>query len=316
MSPADKMSVAFIIDPIQTIKHYKDSTVAMIEAVQNLGHDAYCVTGDDLFVNNQKVSAIARKVTLTGSDQIWYSLDDARSIPLESFGLVLMRKDPPVDKRYIHTCYMLEQAQRNGAKVVNDPAALISLNEKLFAGFFPEFCPDTLIASDYSVLKNFLDKYKTIILKPLDAMGGAGVFMIKDDDVNFDVIWEMHTSRGTYPVIAQEFLPSISEGDKRVLVINGQPFEDVLVRSPKPGSIRGNMAAGGNTHVRKITAKEAEISRKVGQVLLEKKILFAGLDIIGDKLIEINITSPTGLREISKACGKNVAEKLMKEILS
>lgn len=312
MSPA---SIAIVIDPIESIKPKKDSTVAMIKAAMEMGADIFYMTIDDLFIEDNRAKSISRPLKLTDNPLQWHELGPSEIRALTDFDYVLMRKDPPVDKRFIHACYMLEHAARDGANVLNNPTALIALNEKLYAGYFPDLCPATVVSSDKEVLRRFLEIHKKIIIKPLDAMGGAGVFMVTADDVNFEVIWELHTNRGTYPVIAQEFLPSITEGDKRIIVINGKAFDHVLVRSPKAGSIRGNMAAGGHTHVRSINEVERKICDIVGKDLLKRGIVFAGIDIIGDKLIEINITSPTGLREISAACGINVANVLMQEIL-
>lgn len=312
MSP----SIAFVIDKIESIKPYKDSTVAMMQAAQKRGVDLFYLTIDDLFIEENTAKAICQKLVLNDDKRDWYQLKDRKTYALKDFTAVLMRKDPPVDKRFIHACYMLEHAVRDGAHVLNNPASLIALNEKLYAGFFPELCPATTITSDLAVLRIFLDNHGKIIIKPLDAMGGHGVFMVDKNDVNFEVIWELHTQRGTYPVIAQQFIPEITEGDKRVIVINGTAFDHVLVRNPKEGSIRGNMAAGGTTTVRKINKAEQNICDIVGPSLVKNGILFAGLDIIGDKLIEINITSPTGLKEISSACGIDLGDLLIGEILA
>lgn len=315
MSSLKNKSILFVIDKIETIKAYKDSTVAMMRAAVSMDQAIYFTTIDDLYIEDDTAKATVYAINIQDDVKNWYSVTDTGTAALTEFGSVWMRKDPPVDKRFIHACYMLELAVRNGARVLNNPTSLVALNEKLFAGYFSALCPDTLVASDLAALTRFLAKHKKIIVKPLDAMGGAGVFMVQEGDVNFEVIWEIQTERGKYPVIAQEFLPSISEGDKRIIVINGKAFDHVLVRSPKDGSIRGNMAAGGSTTVREISKAEKDICDKVGPELVRRGVAFAGLDVIGDKLIEINITSPTGLVEISKACGTNVAALLMRETL-
>lgn len=303
------------MDPLSGIAGYKDSSVAMMRAAQKRGLQSFYMGVDDLFVESGSAYAKTYPVTLQEDPVNWGNLGQAENHQLSDFALVVMRKDPPVDKRFIHACHMLEQAARDGARVMNNPSALIGLNEKLFAMHFPEFCPPTLVASDLGILRNFLEAHKKIILKPLDAMGGAGVFMVTADDVNFEVIWELQTNRGTYPVIAQSFLPAISRGDVRVLVIDGKPFDHVLVRTPKSGSIRGNMAAGGTTEVRKISTVEQKICDSVGPVLLERGISFAGLDVIGDRLIEINITSPTGIVQIAKGSGIDVADLVLQAML-
>ena len=309
------VSVLVVIDDIESIKPQKDSTVAMIKAAIQSGADIFYTTIDGLFIENNTAKAISYRLTLKDDSLQWYTLGAEDIKPLTEFQSVWMRKDPPVDKRFIHACYMLEHAAREGANIINNPTALIVLNEKLFASHFPQLCPATLITSDQKQLRRFLDTHHKIIIKPLDAMGGSGVFMMTEKDVNFDVVWEMQTDRGRYPVIAQEFLPSIKDGDKRIIMIKGEAFGHVLVRSPKEGSIRGNMAAGGSTHVRPINDAEQKICDIVGKKLIERGIIFAGIDVIGDKLIEINITSPTGLKEITKACGIDVAKLLVEKIL-
>lgn len=307
-------SICIVMDSLDSIKPKKDSTVAMIEAAHKKNICVFYAGVDDLYIEGARAKAIAHEI-LPGAGDQWHTLGEKSVRDLKNFTAVLMRKDPPVDKRFLHACYMLEHAVRDGGNVLNNPTSLIGLNEKLFATHFPDLTPTTVITSSRDVLRNFLDKHGKIIIKPLDSMGGEGVFMVTKDDVNFDVIWEIQTLRGTYPVIAQEFLPAIEDGDIRVIVINGKPFDHVLVRTPKTGSIRGNMAAGGNTHVREITKAEKKICETVGKVLIERGVLFAGLDIIGDKLIEINITSPTGIRQISDACGIEIADILIDEII-
>jgi glutathione synthase len=314
--PLKTARIGIVMDPIHAIKPYKDSTLAMMLAAKSLGASLYYMEPDDLFIQDGQSHAYAAKVDVFDDLKRWHAVEDRRAMPLKDLDIILMRKDPPVDKRFIHCCYLLEQAAREGVRVVNNPTALVALNEKLFATHFPDLCPPTLIASDKQALRDFLDRHGTIIIKPLDSMGGEGVFQVKQDDVNFEVIWELETKRGTYPVVAQRFIPEILDGDKRVLVINGQPFHHVLVRTPKQGSIRGNMAAGGTTQVRAINEREQAIAKRVGMTLVEKGITLCGLDIIGDRLIEINITSPTGLREISKGCGEDVAMVVMKGLLA
>ncbi len=315
MSPARKFSIAIVMDPISAINPKKDSTVAIIRSAHKAGAQCYYMGIDDLFVEGDEAKALAGAINLTDDPENWCALGVQEKRALAGFDAVLMRKDPPVDKRFIHACHMLEHAVRNGANVINDPTALIGLNEKLFASYFPHLCPPTLVASNLDMLRDFLTRHKKIIVKPLDAMGGTGVFMVTDSDVNFEVIWELQTANGTYPVIAQAFLPEIAAGDSRVIVINGRPFHHALVRTPKQGSIRGNMAAGGATHVRALSETEREIAAEVGETLVRRGILFAGLDIIGDRLIEINITSPTGLRQISDESGVEVSDLIVAEIL-
>lgn len=306
--------IGIVMDPIAHIKPQKDSTLAMMLGAQQLGAALYYMEQDDLYLKDDNAYGIARPVKVFDDKDSWFALNEPEQVALGDLDYILMRKDPPVDKRFIHACYMLEHAQRNGARVVNNPRSLTAYNEKLFATHFPEFCPPYLIASDLGVLREFLDTHEQIIIKPLDAMGGAGVFMVSKDDVNFEVIWEMQTSRGRYPVVAQAFIPEIAGGDKRIIVFGGEPFGHALVRLPKSGSIRGNIAAGGSTDVRPLSPREMEIAATVGKRLAAEGIVFAGLDVIGDYLIEVNITSPTGLREISKATGVDLGRQLMEVI--
>ncbi len=307
--------IGIVMDPIHSIKPYKDSTLAMMLAAQELGAVLFYMEPDDLYVEDGRACAMAAETAVFDNMTLWHHIGERRALPLANLDIILMRKDPPVDKRFIHTCYLLEQAAREGCRVLNDPSALVALNEKMFATHFPDLCPPTLISSDKEVLRGFLDHHEKIIVKLLDSMGGDGVFMVTKDDVNFEVIWEMETQRGTYPVVAQTFIPAIADGDKRVLVFDGEPYGHMLVRTPKEGSIRGNRAAGGSTEIKPLGAQDRAIAERVGKVLKEKRIVFAGLDIIGDRLIEINITSPTGLREVSKGAGEDVAKVLMKKIL-
>ena len=310
------LRIGIVMDPIHAIKPHKDSTLALMVAAKARGAELYYIAPDDLYIENAQSFALAAEVEVFDDVELWHKMGERQVLPLQSLDVILMRQDPPVDKRFIHTCYLLEQAARQGVWVVNNPSALIALNEKLFATHFPDLCPPTLVTSDRQVLRDFLDRHHTIIVKPLDSMGGEGVFQVARNDVNFDVIWELETKRGTYPIVAQAFLPEIADGDKRILIIGGEPFSHVLVRTPKPGSIRGNMAAGGSTQVRPITAAERAIAATVGAKLIDLGIVFAGIDVIGDRLIEINITSPTGLREISKGCGEDVAGLVMDATLN
>ncbi|MDB5491932.1 MAG: Glutathione synthetase [Micavibrio sp.] len=308
--------IGIVMDPIETITPYKDSTLALMLAAQKSGAELYYMVSDDLYIQDGHAYAAMGPLKVSDNLEKYYDLGETLYCkPLTDLDIVLMRKDPPVDKRFLHTCAMLEQAVRDGVRVINNPTMLITNNEKLYATQFPEFCPPTLITSCNELLRGFRDKHEKIIIKPLDSMGGDGVFMVTKDDVNFDVIWEMHTQRGTYPVVAQKFIAAIDKGDKRIIIIDGEPFGHVLVRTPKDGSIRGNMAAGGSTHVAPLSPREHEIATAVGKSLKENDIIFAGIDVIGDYLIEINITSPTGLRQISKECGVDVAALIMQKIL-
>lgn len=311
-----QIKVGVVMDPISNIKPHKDSTLALMLGAQALGATLYYMEQDDLYIEDDKARANVHPVKVFDDPAKWYEFEAPQNINLTELNFLLMRKDPPVDKRFIHTCYMLEHAARQGLKVVNNPTTLHTYNEKIFATHFPEYCPPYQISSDKEILRAFLDKHKKIIIKPLDAMGGQGVFMVREEDVNFEVIWEMQTHNGTYPVVAQAFIPAIDKGDKRIIIIDGQPFDHALVRIPKGGSIRGNLAAGASYEVKPLGDREKEVAQAVGKRLVREGIIFSGIDMIGDYLIEVNITSPTGLREISNATGQDLGKDLMEKILA
>jgi len=308
--------VGVVMDPIAHIKPQKDSTLAIMLGAQSLGARLFYMEQDDLYIKDGAAYGITRPVKVADDSEKWFKMGEADTVPLGELDVILMRKDPPVDKRFLHTCTILDQARRDGARVANNPAALLAYNEKIFATHFPDFCPPYVIASSLDVLRDFWHEHGKIILKPLDAMGGQGVFMVEPKDVNFEVIWETLTARGTYPIEAQAFIPAISKGDKRIVVLGGEPVDHALVRLPKKGSIRGNLAAGGTYEVQPLTKRETEIALAVGERLAQEDITFAGIDVIGGYLTEVNITSPTGLRQISKATGTDLGEILMEKILT
>ena len=309
------LKIGVVMDPIASIKPAKDTTLAMMRAAQNRGATLFYMGVDDLFVEGNRVMGLATPLTMLEGAGDWCRTEAAQTVPLHDFDMVWMRKDPPVDKRFLHACFMLEHVARTGVRVLNNPTSLIGLNEKLYAAHFPELCPPTVVTSRLDVMRDFLRTHKKIIIKPLDAMGGTGVFMVDEGDVNFEVIWELQTAMGTYPAMVQAFLPAITQGDIRIIMINGQPFEHVLVRTPKAGSIRGNIAVGGLGTVRSINDVEKKICATVGPSLVERGIAFAGIDIIGDRLIEINITSPTGVVMITQACGIDVGDEIVRAMI-
>lgn len=312
---SSNLKIGIIMDPISNIKPQKDSTLAIMLGAQALGAELFYMEQDDLFIEDDKAYGHIRPVKVFDDNNKWYEFGEIRHAPLTDLNYILMRKDPPVDKRFIHACYMLEHAVRNGVTVVNNPTALHRYNEKIFATHFPEFCPPYQLSSDKKVLQDFLNKHERIIIKPLDAMGGEGVFMVKKEDVNFEVIWEMQTANGKYPIVAQAFIPAIDKGDKRIIIINGEPVDHALVRIPKGGSIRGNLAAGASYEVQPLTQHEINVAQTVGKRLKQENIMFSGIDMIGDYLIEVNITSPTGLREISNATGTDLGKLLIEKII-
>ncbi len=310
------MKIGIVIDPVHNIKPKKDSSLALMLAAQADGAEIFVVQQDDLFTENGCAYGHMQKIEVFDREQDWCRLDDKKTVKLACLDMLFMRKDPPVDKRFIHTTYVLDQAAAEGVSVVNPPHTLRDFNEKIFAAHFPEFSPPYTIGADFGIFKEFLDLHGKIIMKPLDGMGGDGVFMIEKGDVNFDVIWETLTQRGRYPVIAQRFIEDISAGDKRIIVIDGEAFPHMLVRLPAKGSIRGNLAVSGAYDVRRLSEKDHAISEAVGKKLKSENILFAGIDIIGEYLTEVNITSPTGLREIARESGADPAVLLWQKAVA
>ncbi len=294
------LNIGVIMDPIENINVKKDSTFAIMHEAQSRGYKVFTFLEEDLALTKEGPYGLGYPVTLFDDPVTWFDRGPQEKVWFKDLDVIHMRSDPPVDKRYIHTTYILEEAEKHGALVVNSPRSLRDFNEKMVATLFPGIIPDYLVTADKGELMAFLEKHRNIIMKPLDVMGGEGIFLCRHDDPNIDVIFEMQTQHGTYPVVVQPFLEDIQKGDRRVLIFGGQPFDKVLVRIPQGHSIRGNMAAGGRTEVHDISAHDKRIADAVSGFLVEHGIYFAGLDIIGDYLIEINITSPTGLRQIAK----------------
>lgn len=304
------MRLAFILDPLANIKIDKDSSYAMMREAASRQHTIYTLQQSDLAWKNQQIIGFARSLTLINSldhTHCWYAEGATEVIPLNQFDAVLMRKDPPFDTEYLYSTYLLEQAEHQGAYVINSPRAIRDHNEKLATIEFPEFIPPSLITSQAQLLLKFLAEHGDIILKPLDGMGGAGIFRIQTTDHNINVIIETLTHNGTRTIMAQRFLPEIRDGDKRILLIDGKPVDYALARIPKPGETRGNLAAGGTGKAQPLSARDSAISKALGKILPERGLLLVGLDVIGDYLTEINVTSPTGMQEITNQTGINVA---------
>jgi glutathione synthase len=304
--------VLFVIDLLERLNRDKDTTLCMMRSVHDLGGGVYTCEPHQLSRKaDGGFEAIMRRIVYAGSGMTDFTPETPKSEDIKGFGAIFMRKDPPVDKDFFITTLILEEISKMGVRVYNPPQTLRDHNEKLFALYFSHFIPKTAVSADKQVLREFLQDQGQIILKPIDAMGGTGVFLVQKDDPNFDVIWETLTDRGRVHIIAQEFIPAVRQGDMRVVVMNGEPFSHMLARIPKDGNIRANTAAGGGYEVRPLTAVEDKIAREIGKVLKEKGIVLAGLDIIGDRLTEINITSPTGLRLIGDSLGRNICDDLM-----
>ena len=305
------MKIAFIADPLDDFKIYKDTTYAMMRESAARNHELYVLQQEDLVWQNRIVSGRARRLQLTGDPAAWYRVETSKSTPLKEFEAVLMRKDPPFDMEYVYSTYLLELAQEQGARVFNDPRAVRDCNEKMGIARFPQFTPPTLVTRSTESILAFLAEHRDIILKPLDGMGGASVFRIHGNDPNLNVIIETVTHYGRRTVMAQRFIPEIADGDKRVLLIGGKPVPYALARIPKAGETRGNLAAGGTGIARELTQRDREIAEALGPQLNAQGLLVVGLDVIGDYLTEVNVTSPTCFQEISEQTGFNVAGMML-----
>ncbi len=303
--------LGIVMDPISAINIKKDSSFAMLLAAQAKGWTLFYMEQKDLFLSQGTVSASIKPLQVFDNPAQWYQLGDTEIIDVSELDVILMRKDPPFDMEYIYSTYLLEQAQATGVLVVNDPQSLRDANEKLFTAWFPECCPDTLVTRQNQLLRNFQKAHGDIILKPLDGMGGASIFRVKQDDPNTSVIIETLTEHGKKSIMAQQFIPEISDGDKRILMINGEPVPYALARIPAQGETRGNLAAGGRAEGRPLTDRDRWICQQVGPKLREKGLIFVGLDVIGDYLTEINVTSPTCIKELDVQFNLHIADDLM-----
>lgn len=305
------MKLAFVVDPLDQLKAYKDSSIAMMREAARRGHEVHALQARALFVRDGSVRCAAHHLSVHDDDHPWYRVLDESEGRLADFELVLMRKDPPFDQEYYYATLLLEMAQAQGTRVVNDPRALRDWNEKLAILRFPALAPPTLVASDMARVHAFVDAHGDVILKKLDGMGGTMIFRVAAADPNRNVIVETLTDMGQRTIMAQRYVPEIAQGDKRVLVIGGKPFSHCLARIPRQGETRGNLAAGGTGVARPITPRDREIAETVGARLVEAGIVFAGLDVIGDWLTEVNVTSPTCIVEIAEQTGHNAARDLM-----
>ena len=301
------MKIAFVADPLDSFKIYKDTTFAMMREAAGRGHALYAMEQEDLEWRAGKVHGNARALTLTGRKPRWYSAGKGASTPLDAFDAVLMRKDPPFDMEFLYSTYLLELAEAQGARVFNRPRAIRDWNEKLGIARFPRFTAPTIVARHEAPLRAFLAEHGDIILKPLDGMGGTSVFRVHKEDHNVNVIIETLTHYGRRTIMAQRYIPEIRDGDKRILLIGGKPVSHALARIPKAGETRGNLAAGGTGVARKLTPRDREIAESVGPSLAREGLLLVGLDVIGDYLTEVNVTSPTCFQEITEQAGVNVA---------
>jgi glutathione synthase len=301
------MQLLFVIDPPDSLKAYKDTTVAMMRAAQARGHAVFVCEQTDLAWREASVSARATRIALTDNDEDWYRADGRSVRPLAGFDAVLMRKDPPFDLEYVASTWLLSQAERQGARVFNRPAALRDHNEKFAIAEFARYTVPSLVTREMPALQAFIEEQGEAVLKRLDSMGGTSVFRVRADDPNRNVIVETISGHGARSVMAQRYIPEIREGDKRVILIDGVPVPHVLARVPKPGDSRGNLAAGARGVARPLSARDREIAESLGPALAARGLLLVGLDVIGDWLTEVNVTSPTCFREIQDQTGFDVA---------
>ena len=302
------------MDPIGQINIKKDTSFAMLLEAQKRGFELHYMELGDLYLQNGQTYARTRTLEVERNEKQWYRFVAEQEMHLADLDVILMRKDPPFNQEYIYATYMLEQAERQGVYVVNKPQSLRDANEKMYTAWFPECCTDTLVARDPQKIRGFLDKHREIILKPLDGMGGASIFHVRENDPNLSVILETMTEHATRYIMAQRYLPAVKDGDKRILMVNGEPVPYCLARIPASGETRGNLAAGGRGEGRELSARDRWIAEQVGPTLREKGLVFVGLDVIGDYLTEVNVTSPTCVQELDKQFGINISGQLMDHI--
>ncbi len=308
------INLGIVMDPIQRISIMKDSSFAMLLAAQARGWNLYYMEQSDLFLDEGEVRANCSALRVRDNPNDWFTLEGKQTRTLKDLDVILMRKDPPFDMEYIFTTYLLELAEAAGVLVINKPQSLRDANEKLFTAWFPQCCPPTWVGSDPDQIRLFLTRHQDIILKPLDGMGGTSIFRVREQDPNLNVIIETLTVHGRRPIMAQRFIPEISAGDKRVLLIEGKPVPYALARIPAEGETRGNLAAGGRSEGVPLSPHDYWICDQVGEKLREKGLIFVGLDIIGDYLTEINVTSPTCIRELDSLYNLDIAADLMDAI--
>ncbi len=301
------MKLAFIADPLPSFKIYKDSTYAMMAEAAKRGHELFFALQEGVMWKGGRVAGETTRLTLTGEKDPWYRTAPPKETPLAAFDAVLMRKDPPFDAEYVASTWLLELAQRDGAKVLNDPRAIRDHSEKLAIAKYARFAAPTLVTRLAGQLQQFIDANGDVVLKPLDGMGGESVFRVAAADPNRNVIVETLVRDGAKSVMAQRYIPEIREGDKRILLIAGKAVPHCLARIPKPGETRGNLAAGGTGVAKPLSRRDLEIANTLGPELARQGLLLVGLDVIGDWLTEINVTSPTCFREITEQTGFDVA---------
>ncbi|MFE8070187.1 glutathione synthase [Marinobacteraceae bacterium S3BR75-40.1] len=306
------VKLGVVMDPIEAITFKKDSTLAMLLAAQGRGWELFYMEQTDLYLRDGQAFARIRRLRVANDPNGWFEyLGEPEELALGELDVIMMRKDPPVDREFIIATHILDAAQREGALVVNPPNTLRDCNEKLFATWFPQCTPPLLVSRDAKQLREFQAEHGDVILKPVDGMGGKSVFRVKPDDSNLGVIIETLTQDGKHQIMAQKFIPQIKEGDKRILLIEGEPLPFALARIPMAGENRGNLAAGGRGEGRELTDRDRWICEQIKPALKERDLIFVGIDVIGDYLTEINVTSPTCIRELDRAFNVDIGDQLM-----
>lgn len=309
------IKLGVVMDPIGSIKPYKDSTFAMMLEAQRRQWEIFYIEQKDMFLRDGRALTTTRRIFLTDEREHWWRFaSEPQVTSLSDFDVILMRKDPPFDMEYVYSTYLLEIAEAAGVTVINKPQSLRDINEKMYTAWFPQCCPPTVVSRDMARIRSFHAEQRDIIVKPLDGMGGASIFRIKNDDANTSVILETLTNHGNRTIMAQRYIPEITQGDKRILMINGEPIPFALARIPAHGETRGNLAAGGRGEGRPLNERDKWLCAQVGPTLRAKGLFFVGLDVIGDYLTEINVTSPTCIRELDEIFSLNIAEQLFDSI--
>ena len=308
------MKLGVVMDPIETINFKKDSTLAMMIEAQRKGHEIIYITPDSLFINSGISYASSNKMEVRNDPSDWFTKEEETIIELSELDSILMRQDPPFNSGYIYNTYVLEIAARQGVNIFNNPRSLRDCNEKVYATEFPQCCTKHLVTSRKDFLTDFVLENKDTVIKPLDGMGGASIFRVKANDPNLNVILETITDHFTEKVMIQEFIPEITEGDKRILIVDGKPMSASIARVPAEGELRGNLAAGASAVAKSLSDRDLWICEEVGPSLVEKGLLLVGLDIIGDYLTEINVTSPTCFKEYKELCDIDVAEIFIESV--
>ncbi len=308
------MKLAVVMDPIERIKPEKDGTLDLLLSAQSFGYELTRFHSEELRIIDGRPLGIGRSITVNDDVKNWFAYGTENEFCLSDFDVILMRKDPPFDMEYIYATYILDLAKMGGAKVINDPSAIRNLNEKVSITMFPSVTPPTLVTSNQSDLESFLNQQEKIVVKPLDGMGGRSIFIVEKGEPNTNTIFEEMTRNNSKTIMAQKYIPEIKDGDKRIHLVFGNHVDMALARVPSEKDHRGNLVMGAVGEVRKLTQRDIEICKTIGGTLLKGGVYFAGIDVIGDYLSEINITSPTGMREISKNSDVNVSDRFFEAL--